>query len=397
MSCCLCKCLSTMLFNRVHMNNLVYNICWEDPRIDKQALRLGPADDLLVITSAGCNALSYALAAPRSVHAVDVNYRQNALLELKIAGIRELDFETFFQLFGRGRYSGVTALYRQRLRGRLSPPAQKFWDRKIASFFDGKYPFFFRGTSGFFARQMNAYLDRRGMRDDILRLINAATVDEQRQIWPKIKKRLFSPMVRFMVNRDAVLALLGVPRAQRQQIEQTYGGHVSRFAEEALDDVFGRLPVRDNYFWRLYATGSYTRECCPEYLQEDNFHALKDGLVDRIHVHTDSVDGFLRRHDGTISRFVLLDHMDWLSDRLYGALVAEWNAIFAKAAPSARVIWRSGGLATGYIDSIPITRGGRTEKLGDLLRYERDRAAELHKEDRVHTYGSFYIADLLNG
>ena len=100
------------------MNNLVYNTCWEDPRIDKQALRLGSDDDVLVITSAGCNALSYALDAPRSVHAVDVNYRQNALLELKIAGIRELDFETFFQLFGRGRYSGVTALYRQRLRGR---------------------------------------------------------------------------------------------------------------------------------------------------------------------------------------------------------------------------------------------------------------------------------------
>ncbi len=396
MPCCLCKCLSTALFNAVHRNNLVYNACWEDPRIDKQALRLGANDDVLVITSAGCNALSYALDAPRSVHAVDVNYRQNALLELKIAGIKELDFETFFQIFGTGRYRGIVELYRGRLRDRLTPLAQKFWDRKIASYFDGKYPFYFRGTSGFFARKMNAYLDRRGVRGDILRLINAGSVDQQRLIWPEIKKRLFSPAVRFMINRDAVLALLGVPRVQRLQIEQTYGGRVSRFAEEALDDVFGRLPIRDNYFWRLYATGSYTKECCPEYLDESSFHALKEGLVDRVRVHTDTVDGFLRRFDGTISRFVLLDHMDWLSDRLYGALVAEWNAIFAKAAPSARVIWRSGGLATHYVDSIPITRGGKTERLGDLLRLNRDRAAELHKADRVHTYGSFYIADLIN-
>ncbi len=379
------------------MNNLVYNTCWEDPRIDKQALRLGSDDDVLVITSAGCNALSYALDAPRSVHAVDVNYRQNALLELKIAGIKELDFETFFQIFGKGRFKGILELYRGRLRDRLSPPAQKFWDRKIASYFDGKYPFFFRGTSGFFARRMNAYLDRRGLRGDILRLINAESIDQQRQIWPGVKKRLFSPAVRFLINRDAVLALLGVPRVQRLQIEQTYGGRVSRFAEEALDDVFGRLSVRDNYFWRLYATGSYTKECCPEYLEENNFYALKEGLVGKIHVHTDTVDRFLRRFDGTISRFVLLDHMDWLSDRLYDTLVAEWNAIFAKAAPSARAIWRSGGLAADYVASVPITRGGKTERLGDLLRFNRDRAAELHKEDRVHTYGSFYIADLLNG
>ncbi len=397
MPCCLCKCLNTMVFNRVHMNNLVYNTCWEDPRIDKQALELGPEDDLLVITSAGCNALSYALASPRSVHAVDVNYRQNALLELKIAGIKELDYETFFQLFGRGRYEGVAELYRGRLRGRLSPSAQKFWDRKIASYFDGKYPFFFRGTSGFFARKMNAYLDWRGMRGEINRLLDAASVEEQRRIWPGIKKRLFSPAVRFMVNRDMVLALLGVPRAQRLQIERTYGGHVSQFAEECLDAVFGQLPVRDNYFWRVYASGAYTKSCCPEYLEEKNFYALKDGLADRVHVHTDTVDGFLRRFDGTISRFVLLDHMDWLSDRLYDTLVAEWNAIFAKGAPGARVIWRSGGLYTGYIDTVPIQMRGGTENLGGLLRFYRDRAAELHKQDRVHTYGSFYIADLQNG
>jgi S-adenosylmethionine-diacylglycerol 3-amino-3-carboxypropyl transferase len=32
--------------------------------------------------------------------------------------------------------------------------------------------------------------------------------------------------------------------------------------------------------------------------------------------------------------------------------------------------------------------------VGDLLNYHRPLAAELHAKDRVHTYGSFYIADL---
>jgi hypothetical protein len=53
-------------FNFVHRRNLVYNACWEDPRIDRQALAIGPRDTLAVITSAGCNVLRLRLAqAPR--------------------------------------------------------------------------------------------------------------------------------------------------------------------------------------------------------------------------------------------------------------------------------------------------------------------------------------------
>jgi len=81
----------------VHRTNLVYNACWEDPRVDRVALDLSPADNVLVITSAGCNALDYVLAGARHIHAVDMNPRQNALLELKLAAIRRLDFGHFFE------------------------------------------------------------------------------------------------------------------------------------------------------------------------------------------------------------------------------------------------------------------------------------------------------------
>ena len=90
------------LFDLVHRHNLVYNTCWEDPRLDRVALNLGPDDTVLVVTSAGCNVLDYALTAPRHVYAVDLNPRQNALLELQLAGIRRLDYERFFAFFGSG-------------------------------------------------------------------------------------------------------------------------------------------------------------------------------------------------------------------------------------------------------------------------------------------------------
>ena len=110
--------------------------------------------------------------------------------------------------------------------------------------------------------------------------------------------------------------------------------------------------------------------------------------------HTDSVQGFLEKHDGQISRYVLLDHMDWLSDKFFPLLESEWQAIVDKAAPNTRVIWRSGGLETDFINRVMITKNGSEQKINDSLTYHPELASELHVKDRVHTYASFYIADL---
>ena len=144
----------------------------------------------------------------------------------------------------------------------------------------------------------------------------------------------------------------------------------------------------------MYLTGEYTPDCCPEYLKPENFQALKGGLVDKVHTYTDSVEGFLRKHDVEISRYVLLDHMDWLSTQFYPLLESEWQAILQRATPNARILWRSGGLKTDFVDRVNVQLNGRNQELGELLTYHKEMADELHKQDRVHTYGSFYIADL---
>jgi S-adenosylmethionine-diacylglycerol 3-amino-3-carboxypropyl transferase len=73
------------LFDAIYRRALVYNTCWEDPAVDRAALNFRPDDTVLVITSAGCNVLDYALTGPRRIHAVDANPRQTAPLELKLA------------------------------------------------------------------------------------------------------------------------------------------------------------------------------------------------------------------------------------------------------------------------------------------------------------------------
>ena len=123
--------------------------------------------------------------------------------------------------------------------------------------------------------------------------------------------------------------------------------------------------------------------------------ALRNGLADRVTTHTKSVQAFLEGHDGQISKFILLDHMDWLSDKFFPLLESEWQAIVEKAAPNAKIIWRSGGLRTEFIEEVKVSHEGKIKPLSELLEYNTELSDRLHQLDRVHTYASFYISKFL--
>lgn len=384
-------------FNLIHGHHLVYNTCWEDPHLDRQALELTPDDTVLMITSAGCNVLDYCLDSPDHIYAVDVNPRQNALLELKIAGLRTLDYEDFFDLFGRGRLSGFERIYTRTLRPALSPAARSYWDRHT-HFFTGRSPqktFYFRGSSGWFARLMNVYIDRVArIRDEVNSLLDAPTVEAQHEIYYTHHEAFWSRPLCWALERDALLSLVGVPHEQRLQIERHCPGGVIQYMRQCLEYVFAHLPLVNNYFWRVYLCGEYTPACCPSYLKPEHFQALGEDGLDRVTVHTTTIEQFLNTCDRPISRFILLDHMDWLSSFRLPALQREWQAIVDHAAPEARLIWRSGGMQVDYVDPLIVRVGQSQTRVGDLLNYHTDLAEELHAQDRVGTYGSFYITDL---
>ncbi len=113
--------------------------------MDRQAFNLTPEDVLLVITSAGCNVLDYALLAPKRIHAVDANPRQTALLELKVAGVRALEFEDFFSVFGEGCHPAFPTLYNRFLREQLSDFARGYWDKRVEWFAGKRGSFYFHG------------------------------------------------------------------------------------------------------------------------------------------------------------------------------------------------------------------------------------------------------------
>jgi len=70
-----------------------------------QHLNLTEDDSMLVITSAGDNALHYAIdGKPKRIHTVDFNPCQGHLLELKLACYNSLEYEDFWMMFGEGKH-----------------------------------------------------------------------------------------------------------------------------------------------------------------------------------------------------------------------------------------------------------------------------------------------------
>lgn len=381
------------LFSLVTHRSLVYNACWEDPAVDRDILRLSAEDDVLVITSAGCNALDYALQAPRSVWAVDANPRQNALLALKVAALRLLSHSDVWQLFGEGRHPQARALYRERLRPALDPFSQQYWDKRIGWFSSRRGSFYYHGLSGLAAWGFRRYLALQPkLREAVARMFEAGSVDAQREIYQReVGPRLWTRPVKMLLSSQLVMNLLGVPHPQRKLVELQHGGQVAGFIREAIEYVVCSLPLRDNYFWRVYFTGRYTPECCPEYLKPHNHAALQGGLLERVRWRTDTVTGFLQQHGGSISRFVLLDHMDWMSTYYPDALREEWEAIIQRAAPGARILLRSAQSQPAYLEAVAL--GPEQRRLRELLAFREEGIDAWQAADRVHTYAGLVVAD----
>jgi len=380
------------VFDAIYSRALVYNTCWEDPAVDRLVLKIGPDDRILVITSAGCNVLDYALLGPAAIHAVDANPRQNALLELKLAGIRHLEYEDFFTAFGQGHHSRFETLYRRALRSHLSPFARGFWDGRVRWFGNPRGSFYFHGLSGIVAKGFHAYLRvRPRLAASIAELFETRSLDDQRHVYEtRVQPLIWSPTINWTLSRQLTMSMLGVPHPQRKEVQEQHERGVAGFVRESLDYVFRQLPVWTNYFWMVYVRGRYTQDCCPEYLKPANFTALKGGLADCIQLHTATVSELLAGNARRFSKYVLLDHMDWMSSYAPRALAEEWSLILKRARGDARIIFRSAHAAPAYLEALELG-GGR---LRDCLRFHPELSAQLQPLDRVHTYAGFHIADI---
>lgn len=379
--------LSDALFARVHGNNLIYNMCWEDPRLDREAMALDASSRVVVITSAGCNALDYLLDGPAEVLAVDMNARQNALLALKVSGLRNLAFEDLFRFFGDGWHPQAERVYRTALRPDLDEAAQRFWDSRIGMFASRgpRKTFYYRGTCGALAwAVMRHFRGLPGVGPALDTLLEAKTLAEQQRIYLPIEERLWTGLVGRASRSDLFSSLLGVPESQRSLVEASHAGGFMGFIRESVREVLAYRTIGDNYFWRGYIRGQYSADCCPEYLKPAQAERLR-GLVERLTIRTGTVTSVLQAQaDASVSHFVMLDHQDWMAAHAQEALAEEWSEILRSGRSGGSVLLRSANRGRGHLP----------KAIAGSIAWEDGLAQRLHALDRVGTYASFHVGRL---
>lgn len=374
------------LFRAVHDRCLIYNICWEDSRIDRQILDLNRNSKVVMLTSAGCNTLDYLLDFPAEIHTVDVNPRQNALLHLKLALIKRGNFDDLFAMFGLGSHSRCKDVYSS-IKAYLPHYAQTFWDEKIEYFATDskKKSFYYYGTSGAIAWILKKYmLHSEHKKDHVFDLLNAQTLQEQKEIYSKIEPILWGKFSAWLVKQPMTMAMLGVPRPQIRLIDSQYEGGIWGYVNKKLKHVLTEVLIKDNYFWRVYLTGCYTENCCPNYLKKKNLHVLSS-QINTVNTYNSTVSEFLKSNPGCYSHFVLLDHQDWLAWHDPRALEEEWQLILQNSSSSSKILMRSASTDINFLPHFAKSS----------LRFFPELTNALHTQDRVGTYGSLHLAEVL--
>ena len=369
--------LSKFWFHFIHSNFLVYNICWEDSDIDRQLLHINPDTSLLTITSAGCNVLNYLLDNPKSVHCVDINPKQTALLELKVALIKYGDFDLFFEFFGKGKTRQYKTGYHH-VRESLSTTSAKFWDQNIDYFNPDGKGLFYQGGSGLFARFLNRTIDRKEIRPLVNAILNENSKDQRAKLFEEIKQQLWSGPEQHFWKSSFILSLAGVPKSQRDAI-----GDINLFMQKVLQAVFVEQEPDKNYYWRVYLEGSFTKTCCPDYLKEDNFDVLRSN-IDRLHISTAGIHRFLDNTDQTFTHVILLDYMDWLVENDEVQLKKDWKHILSQTKKGSNLLFRT---AYNNIDFLP-------DFVAEKIHPQQIDKQWIANNDRVGTYTGTWIGEV---
>ncbi|KKZ63271.1 hypothetical protein EMCG_00254 [[Emmonsia] crescens] len=352
-------------------NEYIYAFTWEDPRVDNRLLNIGCDDVILAITSAGDNILDYFQYNPRRVHAVDLNPTQNHLLELKVASFTALGYRDFWKIFGEGKHPDFRELLVSHLSPHLSSQALQYWlDHSGTISSQSGVGLYETGGSRYALKMVRYLFALFGLSAEVKRLCEAQTLNEQREIWPRIRRVLMSRPLHWAVVGTEWFAwkAAGVPAAQRNMIitdflertglaggvkkdTEVSGQAIWEYVVNTLDPVVkDTLISNDNYFYYLCLQGRYSRRCHPGYLTPKAHVKLSmPNAFDGLRIHTDEINEVIARiTPGTLTIAVVMDSMDWFNPIKEDAS-KQARALNNSLKMGGRILLRSASIKPWYI------------------------------------------------
>ena len=366
---------------------LVYPQIWEDPAVDMEALQITPRSRVVTIASGGCNVMSYLIADPEHITAVDLSLAHVALNRLKLTAIRKLPtWQAFYRFFGEADNEANVTAYWRFLEPHLDAQSRAYWEgrslwgrRRISNFSRNIYHC---GLLGHFIGLGHLVARLHGV--DLREILTARSLAEQRAFFETSLAPLFDkPLVRWATGQRLALYGLGIPPAQYAALGAG-APHMAAVLRERVEKLSCDFSIADNYFaWQAFGRSYSNDESgpLPPYLKQEHFETIRS-RADRVDVLNRSFTEHLRgRPDQSVDRYILLDAQDWMSDQQLNDL---WGEITRTARPGARVIFRTAAepsLLPGRVDDAILAP----------WRYEAEQSRDLTRRDRSAIYGGFHL------
>ena len=357
---------------KVELYRLLFTQNWEDPALDRAALRIGAGSRIATVCSGACNTFAFLLDDPASVLSFDYNPAQVWVLELKAACFRVLEYHELLELIGVR-----PCVDRRRLLAAVMPvlsdEARAFWsaqpwlvERGLLN--GGRYERFV-GAFGKLLRGIQGHRRIDGLFQPRER---DARIAFYQDVWDNWRWRMLFRV--FFNKRMMARRGLTPDYFHFDDGSASFAGSFARRARQAIVE----LPVHENYFLAQYVLARYLGEDhLPEYLRAESFEPIRARL-DRVEIRVGDVrDVFGTRPAARFDGICLTNVFELMSAEEMATVL-----------PGVARALRPGGRMT--LRNLMIPRSVPPELHG-LLAPDDECARRLHAGDRSFVYRSFQV------
>ena len=351
---------------RASFDFIRYSNVWEDADILCQALApAAKGQRFLSIASAGDNALALLTLEPKEIVAADLNPAQLACLELRIAAFQGLDYVALLAFLGVHSDTKRSDTY-QKLRSKLSPLSQTFWDLQSTAIENG---IIHAGKLEIFLQRYQRVLARWVHGPALIQTLLAPKTKVARQAfydnkwntwaWRTWNRIAFSRRVMGTQGRD--------PEFFRHASSDVTSGPSQR-----LENLLAKTALQTNPYLRYQLTGNYAADALPLYLRPQHYARIRK-LSARIQVSLGKVEDAPGRFDG----FNLSNIFEYMNADQHAQT---YRALLDKAKPHARLAyWNL------HVERLcPVAEKKRVKPLSMLSK-------KLHARDQYWAYRSFHV------
>lgn len=348
-----------------------YSQCWEDTYLVLNTLEIKPGDICLSIAAAGDNSLSLLTQSPKKVIAIDLNPCQLALLQLKVAAIKELDYDQFITLFGYNQNTESRIELYLKIENKLDNRTKKFWSQNLHLINKGiadcgQLEYYFR----LFRKGILPLIHSKGLTRNLFTKRSKQKRADfffnrwNTRSWRLISKIFFSRYTLEKLGRD------------QSFFDYAKRSLSSQIASRLKDALVNQEPAKNPYLhWILLGRYDFENNIVPHWLEPQNFRTIKEN-IDRLEIEQNSLESYLSNYKGqAIDCFNLSDIFEYMSEDNFATCL---TLIASKASDGARL---------AYFNML-------VDRMGHTYQFEE---SSVNKSNQTFFYSRFISERIIKG